>query len=120
MASDPTELCDACGGAVQLRGGPGRFINYRRGVRLEIPADLETLTCDDCGDMVLDGPTAEAIDSRLGPVYEIRMRQPRSMRPFELAKELPVNSLPVTTGRIEVRGVREHSVPPPNAPPHAA
>jgi hypothetical protein len=121
MHGDPEELCDACGGTVRLRGGPGRFINYRRGVRLEIPSDLETLTCDDCGDIMLDGPTTEAIERRLAPVYEIKMLQPRSMQIFEIANDLPANSLATSAGRIEIRGGtrRDRDSVPPNAPPHA-
>jgi hypothetical protein len=40
--------CHSCGGAVELRGGPGRFHTYR-GVRCEVPENLEIDTCTVCG-----------------------------------------------------------------------
>jgi hypothetical protein len=40
--------CHFCGGANRGVSGPGRYKSYR-GVRCELPADLEIDTCTSCG-----------------------------------------------------------------------
>lgn len=61
--------CYECGKAVRMTpGGPGEY-EYRPGIRLAIPPDVELPTCEGCGEMYLDDDEVERRANAMRPVY---------------------------------------------------
>lgn len=67
--------CAECGGKVELRTGPGRMREYRRGVSLEIPEDVGIPTCVACGEESMVPEVSDELDRRLGEVYRAQQAQ---------------------------------------------
>jgi hypothetical protein len=55
QSSEELETCDTCGiGHFRPMTGPGRTALYRRGLRVDIPENVPMLTCDHCGQRLMD------------------------------------------------------------------
>ncbi len=66
--------CGECGiGKVRPTKGAGRTARYKN-AQLEIPADLEIPTCDNCGAEWLDPATGERFEAALEQVYRKELR----------------------------------------------
>jgi hypothetical protein len=62
--------CYACfQGEVVLKAEPGRTTRYKTIPNLAIPADLEMLTCDHCGERWFTPADAKRIDAAMEVVY---------------------------------------------------
>ena len=64
--------CD-CGGTVARRTGPGRKFEYVRGVFLDVPDDVPTVMCSQCGSYFL-GEESDDLERALKPLYAARQR----------------------------------------------
>ena len=64
--------CEVCGvGSVRRTARAGRTHEYRRGLELPVPADVQLDECDHCGEIYLDETDAEALHGALrGPYLE--------------------------------------------------
>lgn len=66
--------CRECGvGRVRLLATPNRYSAYRTLPRVEVPADLELPTCDNCGTEWLDETYASRLDAALEEAYRSEM-----------------------------------------------
>jgi hypothetical protein len=65
--------CPVCGeGKIAPVAEPGRIAEHHN-VRLEIPADVEIPTCNNCGEQFFNEATARLVDARLDQVLEERL-----------------------------------------------
>lgn len=60
--------CSECGGKVELAAKSGRTREYRRGVRLDVPADFKIPTCLSCGEEFMSAEISSRLDAILHPV----------------------------------------------------
>lgn len=71
-----TRRCLECGkGNLRPQQRAGRTDRYRTVPNLPVPADLEILTCDNCGEEWIDESTAEKIDGALAAEYRAFLRE---------------------------------------------
>ncbi len=60
--------CPECGGKVELVAKRGRSREYRRGVRLEVPAGFEIPSCLSCGEELMSADISSRLDAILHAV----------------------------------------------------
>jgi hypothetical protein len=59
---DELGRCETCGvGHFVADARPGRRVLYRRGLWIELPADLVVPTCNHCGEMLTDEDYARVV-----------------------------------------------------------
>lgn len=66
--------CPECGGTVRPTKGPGRYARHYT-MRFEIPHDLATPKCDECGEEWVDKATAEKVDKALSKLYRAELQR---------------------------------------------
>ena len=90
--------CPACDGQIRASAIGGRRMPLHHIPDLEVPADLSIPTCDGCGEMFIDGPTAEALDAALGQAYEVALAAKADSAIRELARFIPQRDVEALLG----------------------